>query len=120
MPTNNAPSPIRNPNIFSRGGLIHTFEFIRKRDPQLALTIRNITAGTPHPKTVTQADNKHTDYFTVTLDSFQVRAVVEILMEYGQTEGNETGSAVVARTLMEDWMRLARKMISDLPKGALP
>lgn len=115
------PTPtIRSPNIFSRGSLIHTFDLIRKKDPQLALTIRNITAGTPLPKTAVQPDNKHTDYFKVELDSFQVRAVVEALMEYAQSESEGSGAAVVAKTLMQDWMRLAHKMISELPDDEKP
>ena len=110
------PTPItRGPNIFSRGSLVHTFDLVRKKDPLLALNVRNITGGTPLPKSKVQPDNKHTDYFKVELDSFQVRAIVEALMEYGQGENKDSGAAVVARTLMEDWMRLAHKMISELP-----
>ena len=115
------PTPItRGPNIFSRGSLTHTFELIRKKDPQLALNVRNITGGTPLPKSEEQPDNKHTDFFEVELDSFQVRAIVEALMEYEQGENSDSGAAVVARTLMEDWMRLAQKMIPELPDTDKP
>jgi len=36
-----------NPYIFSRGSLKLTFDLIRKKNPQLALTIRNISNGIP-------------------------------------------------------------------------
>lgn len=107
-------------NVFNRGSLMHTFDLIRKKEPELALIVRNITGGTPIPKTEEQPDNKHTDFFEVTLDSFQVRAVVEALMEYSQTADQETGSAVVARTLLEDWIKLAHQMISELPDDQKP
>ena len=120
MVKKNVSHLLRNASVFSRGGLIHTFDLVRKKNPQLALDIRNITAGTPLPKPETLIDNKHTDYFTVNLSSFQVRAIVEILVEYGQTEDKEAGTAVVARTLLDDWMRLAKQMISELPNDKSP
>ena len=120
MPTDK-PTPITQaPDIFSRGSLAHTFDLVRKKDPLLALNVRNITGGIPLPKSEVQPDNKHTDFFKVELDSFQVRAIVEALMEYGQGGNNDSGAAVVARTLMEDWMRLAHKMISELPNTDNP
>ena len=108
----------QDPYIFSRGSLVHTFDLIRKKDPQLALIIRNFTCGTPLPKLEVQPDNKHTDFFKVELDSLQVRAIVEALMDYEQGESSDSGAAVVARTLMQDWMRLAHKMISEFANTA--
>lgn len=115
------PTPtVQEANVFSRGSLAHTFNLIRKSNPLLALTVRNITGGTPLPKTDIQPDNKHTDYFVVTLDSFQVREIVETLNAFVQTADEDSGAAVVARTLTEDWLRLAHKMISELPDSNKP
>ncbi len=78
---------------------------------------------TPLPKEDSQLDDKNSDHFKVTLNSFEVRAVVEYLMEYGQndTEIKSTlGMAVMAKALMEDWIVLAHKMVSELPKNQRP
>ncbi len=109
----------REPEIFSRGSLKLTFDLVRKKHPQLAMDIRNITCGAPEPKDPEQLDNKNTDCFRVTLDSFQVRGVVETLMEHCQqvntnTPQSELGIAIVARALTDDWMALASKMIAEL------
>jgi hypothetical protein len=109
----------KDPEIFSRGSLKLTFDLVRKSNPQLAMDIRNITCGEPEPKDPGQPDNKNTDCFRVPFDSFQVRFVVEALMEHCQqvntnTPEGELGTAIVARALTDDWMALASKMIASL------
>jgi len=104
-------------DIFSRGGLMLTFGLIRKKDPQLALAIRNLAGGEPLPKSANQPDNRNSDHFQIKLDSFQVRTIVEILTEQSQLE---TTTNPVAKSLTEDWMALAKKMISELPEDEKP
>ncbi len=110
------------PYIFGRGSLKMTYELIRKKNPQLGLSLLNIMGSPPLPKDAGQSDNKHSDQFKVTLDSFQVRAVVEILMDTNQAglEANNSGVAGMSKALIEDWMTLARQMISELPPEQQP
>jgi len=105
-------------NVFSRGSLQLTYDLIRKINPSLALNVRNIMATERLPKEASQTDNKNSDHFKVTLDSFQVRAIVEGLMECQMAEGqkNNPGMELMSKTLTEDWMALAHKMIAELPK----
>ncbi len=100
-----------DPDVFSRGSLSLTYELLRSRDAELALVVRNICHSEPLPKGPNVPQNKNSDYFKVTLDSLQVRAIVENLHV---EEQNDPGRMVMAQALMEDWMNLARKMISDL------
>ncbi len=114
--------PLSDPSIFSSGSLKLTYNLIRKQDAELALTIRNITRGTPVTKN-TESEDKLTDHFKVDLDSFQVRAIVENLMRYCQTEmekGNNPGGTVIAKALSDDWISLAHKMVSELPDDQKP
>jgi hypothetical protein len=99
-------------DVFSRGCLKLTYDALRPVNPMLALQVRNITQGKPLPKTDGEADNMHADYFTVTLDSFQVHAVVEGLMKCGEDQSNK-GLAIMAKSLQLDWVNLAHQMISE-------
>lgn len=123
MSIDDSISQIADTDVFSRGSLMFTFDILRKKDPQLALSIRNITSRDPLPKIAVQTDNKNSDHFKVDLDSFQVRSIVEVLLEYSENGidgNNNAGIAVVAKTLMQDWMALARKMIDELPNDQKP
>ncbi len=109
-------------DVFSRGSLKLSYDLLRKPNPALALQVRNIINGEALPK-AEDSDNKNSDHFRVTLDSFQVRAVVEGLMEYNQNEilaKKQPGLAVMAKALMEDWIILAHKMVSELPANQRP
>jgi hypothetical protein len=104
-------------DIFSRGSLKLTFEILRQHNASLALSIRNILGSEPLAKTADAIDNKHADHFRVTLDSHQVRAVVEALATYCRQEnGGEqtTGSHIMATVLLDDWLALARVMLMNL------
>ena len=64
-----------------------------------------------------QSESENADHFRVSLDSFQVRAVVESLMQYQQLDiknAKLTGLEIMAQSLLDDWLHLARKMIQDL------
>ena len=118
MADENPSYDIGDPDIFSRGSLKMTYDLLRKKDPILALNVRNIIHQEPLPKKIADIGNEHSDLFRVELDSFQVRAIVESLMELtqvGTTKGdNNPGMAVMAKTLVEDWIKLARKMVVEL------
>jgi hypothetical protein len=107
-----------DPYIFSRGSLKLTYDLLRKVNPGLALTIRNITSTEPLPKLKGDVDNPLTDCFKIELDSFQVRAVVEGIISRGQQEASAQGIAVVAQALAEDWLALAHAMIAELSESA--
>ena len=104
-------------DVFSRGSLNLTYELLRRKDAGLALIVHNLSHGDPLPKDIAAPDNKNSDYFQVGLDSFQVRAIVENLIK---DDNGDPGRAVMAKALVEDWMKLARKMIADLPDGPAP
>ena len=76
---------VSDADVFSRGSLKLSYDLLRKPNPALALQVRNIINGEALPK-AEDSENKNSDHFRVTLDSFQVRAVVEGLMEYNQNE----------------------------------
>ncbi len=110
-----------DPYIFSRGSLKLTYDLLRKVNPALALTIRNITSSKPLDKLEGDVDNPLTDCFLIDLDSFQVRAVVEGLVSHSQKEGQElSGMSIVAQALVEDWVVLANAMIAELPESERP
>ena len=101
---------------FSRGGINFTYQLIRPLSAPLALKVRNIAGGQPSIK----GDSPTADYFLITLDSFEVRAVVESLAKLGTLDSLDPGKAVMAQALIEDWLQLARKMINDLPEDQRP
>ena len=106
-----------NLDVFSRGSLKLTYDLIRKDNAQLALIVRNIIGGEPLPKAPSEVGNKNSDHFKVALDSFQVRTIVEIIM--GQAD-HDAGMAIMAKSLTQDWVALARKMIEELPEDERP
>jgi hypothetical protein len=117
---NNASALSLKPvDVFSRGSLKLTYDALRKINPMLALQVRNIIQGEPLAKPEHDTSNRHADYFNVELDSFQVRAVVEGLMTCADDEENR-GLAIMAKSLQQDWINLAHKMIEDLPKNQRP
>ncbi|PCJ35624.1 MAG: hypothetical protein COA99_13720 [Moraxellaceae bacterium] len=114
---------ISDPDIFSRGSLQLTYDLIRPSNAQLALSVRNIVGGAPLPKDASQQDNPHSDHFKVHLDSFQVRHIVEELMQRLQQSainGTNPGQMIIAKALVEEWVSLARKMVADLPPEEAP
>lgn len=105
-------------DVFSRGSIQMTFELLRKRNPRLALTVRNIAGGEPLPKDFDDLlDDKNTDHFRVEMDSKEVSEVVEELMSFTHPDAvdiHNPGINIMARTLMQDWLLLAHQMVVNL------
>jgi hypothetical protein len=105
-------------DVFSRGSIQMTFELLRKRNPRLALAVRNIAGGEPLVKDYDELlDDKNTDHFRVELDSCDVREVVEELMTFTHPDAvdiHNPGVNIMARTLMQDWLLLAHQMVANL------
>jgi hypothetical protein len=123
MSQDNEDFKVSDSYVFSRGSLKLTYDLLRQSNPALALQVRNIVSGEALPKADANEGNENSDHFKVTLDSFQVRAVVEGLMQYNQDEllaKKQPGLAVMAKALMDDWIVLARKMVSELPVDQRP
>lgn len=123
MTEENSAYTISDPDVFSRGSLKLTYDMVRSKNAQLALTVRNITGGEPLPRQDQDSDSKYADYFRVELDSFQVRAIVEALMEQVQESAqrpDNPGAMIVAKTLIDEWLALARKMFAELPDDQKP
>jgi hypothetical protein len=106
------PPKDTDPEVFSRGGLKLTYELIRQDNAQLALNVRNIIGGRPTTDDSSPGGIDNADQFRVELDSIQVQAIVEALAQQlqGGEAGDSPGIATMARSLLEDWMVLARKM----------
>lgn len=105
---------------FSRASLDISYNLLRKIEPQLALTIRNILFQTPLKKRPEQADNKNTDLFEVSLDTLQVRKIVETLMEIlnqaNQTNDEDNTSLfrpVIIQSIINEWTVLAKNMFDE-------
>ncbi len=118
MADESTPSTTKAADIFSRGSLKLTYDLIRPQNALLALNVRNIIGGEPLLKEASQQNNPHSDYFRVTLDSFQVRSIVEALIAQVSTASESNpGQAIIAKALIEDWTSLARKMFAELPEN---
>ena len=111
-------------NTFSRASLDISYSLLRKVEPQVALTIRNILFQTPIEKRHEQADNKNTDLFEVSLDTFQVRQIVETLMEIlnqsSQTHDEDNTSLfrpVIIQSIINEWTVLAKNMFDKYQKN---
>jgi len=111
---------ISKDKLFSRASLDMSYNLLRKKDPQLALTIRNILFNQPVDKKSEQPDNKNTDSFLVDLDTFAVRKVVETLMEVlkesSETHTDDNTSLfrpVLIESIMSEWTALAKCMFDE-------
>ncbi|MFT7559793.1 MAG: hypothetical protein ACI93R_001708 [Flavobacteriales bacterium] len=109
----------QDPYVFNRAGILMSSDLVRNANPRLALQMRNITAGrslNPQP----EESSKHAELFRIELDSFQVREIVECLSAHAQTSNIDPGMSIVTKTLLEDWVSLAKKMIEELPESEKP
>lgn len=107
-------------NIFSRASLDISYNLLRHKEPQLALTIRNILFQEPIKKRPEQVDIKHTDNFIVSLDTFQVRKIVETLMiilnESAKTHNEDNTSLfrpALIQSMINEWTVLAKNMFDE-------
>ncbi len=105
------------PDVFSRGSLMFTYELLRKYKPELALTIRNIVHGTPLDKSDQDIDSQNTDHFRVQLTPLQIRDIVEglVAQDIPSPSPENMGKVIMAKALVDEWAKLARKMLQELP-----
>ena len=119
-------SPLSD-KTFSRASLDISYNLLRKVEPQLALTIRNILFQEPLEKRPEQAKNKNTDLFEVSLDTLQIRKIVEALMEIlnqsSQTHDEDNTSLfrpVIIQSIINEWTVLAKNMFDEYQKNKKP
>jgi len=117
-------TPASKENIFTRASLDISYQLLRKKEPQLALTIRNLLFKQPIEKTDDQADNKNSDSFVVELDTYSVRNIVEALMgvlkESSETHTNDNTSLfrpILIQSIINEWTVLAKFMFDEYQKN---
>lgn len=105
----------RNPDIFSRVSLEHTFRLLRQHSPSIALKVRNQLAGECFLYNNTDPHNPHTEYFHITLDPRTIGKIINAMTELGQSaldrSKHDKGQLIVLRTLIKEWMALAEWII---------
>lgn len=102
--------------IFNRGSLELTYSLIKSKEPEIALELTRILGNNPICSRQFRADNIYQESFYVSLNSRQVRCVVEVLLAIINTPYDDTtlGMNVVAKSLIEEWMKLATAMMREL------
>ncbi len=101
------------PDIFSRGALELTFKLLRKHNARLALDVQNQLQGKRALEAVVSntEPNPNSEHFQITLDASTVGKVVDALTTQGQelldSAQKDSGTLVVIRSLMKDWIELA-------------
>jgi len=101
------------PDIFSRGALELTFKLLRKHNARLALDVQNQLQGKRTLEAVVSntEQNPNGEHFQITLDASTVGKVVDALTTQGQelldSAQKDSGTLVVIRSLMKDWIELA-------------
>jgi len=101
------------PDIFSRGALELTFKLLRKHNARLALDVQNQLQGKRALEAVVSntEQNPNGEHFQITLDASTVGKVVDALTTQGQelldSAQKDSGTLVVIRSLMKDWIELA-------------
>ncbi|WP_417432002.1 hypothetical protein [Kiloniella sp.] len=107
------------PDVFSRGSLMFTYELLRKQNPELALTIRNVVHHTPLEKSAQDINNRNTDHFRVQVSPEQVRAIIEGLVAQDTPAPapapENMGKVIMAKALIDEWTKLANQLIQDQP-----
>jgi len=104
-------------NIFDRESLQFTVQLVRIQNPSLALRIQNIIApgsslliaGDEHPQ--------HGDLFSLDLDTFSLKRIVETLGDVGlamaqytlQTQEGDHETLKQTKLVMDQWLAYARQ-----------
>ncbi len=108
---------------FNRSVLDMSFTLLRKKQPKLALLIRNILFTVKLTKPNNSPNNANTDIFKINLDSLQVRAIVEnlneILLENQQLDHSNNTSIfrpLLIESILNEWLELAKLMLKQLNK----
>ncbi len=107
---------ISQPEVFSRASLLMTFDLLRKKKPQLALTVRNIAGG--EPVYLGDEGDRNSECYRVELESRQLREIVQGLMEFTYPEAVDMSNPeinIMARALMQDWLLLAHRSVANDP-----
>ncbi|SFC78428.1 hypothetical protein [Pseudoalteromonas denitrificans] len=109
-------SPEYKEAIFSRGSLELTHTLIKLVEPELAHQINILLSNQPVERLNYQPENIHLDSFYVSLNSRQVRRIVEVLSLTINSKPKEStlGTIVLAKSLFEEWMKLAAAMMHEL------
>lgn len=102
--------------IFNRGSLELTCTLIKSKLPGIAQELDDILSNKPILSPQFSAQNIHQDRFYVSLNARQVRCIVETLIEIinGPNDDNTQGMSVLAKSLFEEWMKLATAMMLEL------
>lgn len=105
---------IQKADNFNRGALRMTVAMLRSENPKLALLVQNQMVGPLNP----QADNNPSpkDNFRVNLPPLDVRGVVEHLAVKERSANVDTGTQVLIKALIVDWMNYANMLI-ELENG---
>jgi len=118
------PNNTSQKTILSRATLDISYHLLRKQDPQLALTVRNILFQNPIEKTNEKIKNKNTDQFIISLDTFTVRKIIEtlsdILEQSKQTHTDDNTSLfrpVLIQSIIDEWTILAKIMFIEYKKS---
>ena len=118
-----ANNSTKEPDVFNRSVLDMSFTLLRKKDPKLALLVRNVLFSVAVTKAKNSPDNKNADLFKVNLDSHQVRAIVENLtnvLEESQkldpTKNTSIFRPVLIESIVKEWLGLAAFMYEKLKK----
>jgi hypothetical protein len=108
-------SPQYKDAIFNRGSLELTCTLIKSTLPEITQALDAILTNKPILSPQFSAENIHQDRFYVSLNSRQVRAIVEVLLEIiNGSNDNTQGMCVLAKSLLEEWMKLATAMMLEL------
>ena len=102
--------------IFNRGSLELTCTLIKSKLPVIAQELDDILSNKPILSPQFNAQNIHQDRFYVSLNARQVRCIVETLIEIinGPNDDNTQGMSVLAKSLFDEWMKLATAMMLEL------
>ena len=114
-PNDPEPDKATQARTFSRASIFMSSDLVKPFNPQLAMQIRNIAGK---PPLFEEKDNLHSQHFKVELNSFEVRQVVEAIVENMEKVIDQEGAKVMAQAILEDWLKLADQMVQE--EGAYP
>jgi len=109
-------SPQYKDAIFNRGSLELTLLLIKSKEPEIAKDLNAILLNTPISSAQFSAKNIHQENFYVSLNSRQVRRIVEVLLDVINVpyDDKTQGMNVMAKSLSEEWMKLATAMMLEI------
>ncbi len=96
-------------DIFNRGALRMTVAILRTINPKLALNVQNQMCNPLNPQQDNAPNAK--DNFKVILPPLEVRGVVEALKAKSEQPQTDTGTQMLIRALIIDWVNYANLLI---------